>query len=119
MTFLKNGWCPDLPAVKKTKPRKRTAQFGDGYEQSILDGINNQNVSWTLKYSYRKRNVILQMEDYLRTNSGGVIQFYDYDDDVTYNVYYDEWSVDWMHNDALGYCGTLSITFRRAYGAFP
>jgi len=118
MTFLKGGWCPDLPARKKVKPRKTTAKFGDGYEQNVLDGINNINTEWDLTYKMRTRAVILAMESFLRTNAGGTIKFYDYDDDQVYDVYYDEWNIEWNYNESRKNVGSLSIKFRRAFGAY-
>lgn len=34
-----------------TKPRVRTAPFGDGYEQRLADGINNAPRSWSLVFN--------------------------------------------------------------------
>jgi phage-related protein len=34
-----------------TKPRVRTAAFGDGYEQRLADGINNAKRSWALTFT--------------------------------------------------------------------
>jgi len=118
MTFLKNGWCPDLPARKKVKPRMKVARFGDGYEQDTLDGINAINTDWDVTYKMRPRSEILAMESFLRNNAGSMIQFYDYDDDKTYSVRYDEWNIEWNYNSSRQYVGSLSIKFRRAFGEY-
>lgn len=43
----------DTPASASltVKPRIRTAQFGDGYEQRLADGINNAPRSWALTFA--------------------------------------------------------------------
>lgn len=43
----------DIPgsAALTTKPRIRTATFGDGYEQRLADGINNAPRSWALTFT--------------------------------------------------------------------
>lgn len=38
-------------AALTTKPRIRTATFGDGYEQRLADGINNAPRSWALTFT--------------------------------------------------------------------
>jgi phage-related protein len=38
-------------AALTTKPRVRTAAFGDGYEQRLADGINNAPRSWSLGFT--------------------------------------------------------------------
>lgn len=44
---------PDFGAAGTTKPRVRTAQFGDGYQQRVQDGINSQPRSWSLSFVNR------------------------------------------------------------------
>lgn len=44
---------PDFGAQLEKKPRVRRAQFGDGYQQRVGDGINTQPESWSLTFSAR------------------------------------------------------------------
>lgn len=52
----------DFGATLDKKPRVRTAQFGDGYQQRVADGINIAPESWSLTFSARataERDTIL------------------------------------------------------------
>ena len=42
---------PTYGADEQTTDAILTARFGDGYEQSVPDGINYQNSSWNLTWS--------------------------------------------------------------------
>jgi phage-related protein len=39
-----------VPLTKKQSYRRRTLNFGDGYEQRSLDGINNLRESWDITF---------------------------------------------------------------------
>lgn len=43
-------WCPRTDPQGQTKFRVRTKDFGDGYSQSVSDGINNKSQSWPLVF---------------------------------------------------------------------
>lgn len=47
-------WAPDNGATGDTQYRTRTAQFGDGYRQSVGDGINSKVQSWPLTFTKNK-----------------------------------------------------------------
>lgn len=46
-----------------------SAQFGDGYEQTAEDGINNEKQSWPLVFS-RPAAEATQIRDFLRATKG-------------------------------------------------
>lgn len=41
---------PLYSAIKKSQPRIRKVQFGDGYEQRLSFGLNQDPKEWTLKF---------------------------------------------------------------------
>lgn len=43
-------------SVAKT-PRVKTANFGDGYQQRIADGINTQPQQWSLSFQLSKSDI--------------------------------------------------------------
>jgi phage-related protein len=47
-------WVPDNGATGEVQYRTRTAQFGDGYSQSVGDGTNNKIQSWPLTLTKNK-----------------------------------------------------------------
>jgi phage-related protein len=44
-------WVPLVDPTGTTKFITRVAQFGDGYSQSVPDGINNKADSWPLTFT--------------------------------------------------------------------
>ena len=48
----------DKGASEAPKPRVLTAQFGDGYEMRVRDGINNSPRKWSLVFNNRTREDI-------------------------------------------------------------
>lgn len=67
-------YTPDKTASKTIKPRILTAQFGDGYEQRAVDGINHLIETFTLSYSNRGKAEIDDLIAFLDSNKG-VVKF--------------------------------------------
>jgi len=44
---------PDFGSQANYKPRVRMAQFGDGYQQRVADGINTSPATWPLAFTNR------------------------------------------------------------------
>jgi phage-related protein len=115
-------WCAALPAEATTSRRLRVAQFGDGYAQRILDGINNIQRTFTLRYEEKTDTVIKAMTAYLEAQRGNAFPFKDQATDVTYQVWCDEWSVEWQRarfaadGQRSELRGSLSVEFVLAYG---
>ncbi len=61
---------PDKSMTKSSTPRMRTAKFGDGYEQRIVDGINNLEESYTLSFKTRLKADIDDIVAFLDTKAG-------------------------------------------------
>jgi len=60
---------PLYGANKSTKPRVLMAQFGDGYEQRIPDGINTQKQIWGLIFTDSATN-IMAIDAFLQLKNG-------------------------------------------------
>mgnify|MGYP004000631867 FL=1 len=58
---------PDKSMTKVTEPRVLTANFGDGYEQRIADGINSINETYSLSFKTRPKEVIDDIVAFLDT----------------------------------------------------
>ena len=69
-TFLYN---PDWSAKKQNKPRVNTAQFGDGYEQRVSDGLNTNLATWNISF-VRDPETIEYINSFLYAK-GGVYSF--------------------------------------------
>ena len=42
---------PTYSATKKSQPKIRTAQFGDGYQQRVTFGLNQNPKEWSLSFN--------------------------------------------------------------------
>lgn len=116
---------PDTPITRDEEWRIDVAQFGDGYAQRILDGINALNVKFNVTFEERPADVIQSMLAYLQNQRGNSFQFKEPATGVLYDVWCDKWSVNWTirrwdHANPLlpqaYYYGTLSAEFVRSYG---
>lgn len=51
-------------------PRVRTVKFGDGYEQRVASGINNQPQVWKISFSKRGDTDVQGVYDFLVARAG-------------------------------------------------
>jgi phage-related protein len=110
---------PDKTLSRKSQPRTRTAVFGDGYEQRIIDGINSLQEEYYCSFRNRTKEFIDDVVTFLEdkkgvtsftfvvpdTNSSGneksiKVVCKDFDTIFEYDDYY-----------------TLSLTLKRVYEA--
>lgn len=111
-------WIPDIPVVEKDEWRLKKAQFGDGYQQRTLDGINALNRTWTLTWYNRTEAVTLAILSYLANRNAASFPFYDPASMTTWNVFCDTWSVSWnLRRRSNNNYGTITADFYKANGA--
>lgn len=121
MSFSDGAWCPDIALEAGRKWRLDKAQFGDGYAQRALDGINALDQQWRVSWSIRPRDLLLEMDAYLKATKAHSFLFLDPGTGQTFTVLCDEWSLLWQASrpDApweLAAFGQLSATFIKANG---
>lgn len=63
------NWVPQTDPQGQTTFRVRTAQFGDGYAQSVNDGINNRVDSWPLSFE-GDESYVRPIKDFLDRHAG-------------------------------------------------
>lgn len=63
-------YTPDYGAQVSVKPRVRIAQFGDGYEQRIADGINVRAQVWSLQFTNRTDTEAGNITTFLEARNG-------------------------------------------------
>lgn len=111
-------WIPDIPFGETDAWRLKKAQFGDGYQQRMLDGINALERTWSLTWVNRESDVIEAMVAYLANLRAGGFDFKDPVTGVLWKVFCDQWEVAWNLRRKGGlYYGTLTAEFYRANGA--
>lgn len=62
-------WTPSYNSDETPKHRTITNSFGDGYEQSMGDGINSEYSEWSLVFDSTS-DVIQQIYTFLRDHKG-------------------------------------------------
>lgn len=113
-------WQPDVPIQVDREWRLRIAQFGDGYQQRTLDGINALGSKFQVSFEQRPKDIILAMDAYLQAEKASSFNFLEPASNVTYKVFCDSWSITWAPSrrkaGAWIYYGTLSAEFVKANG---
>lgn len=109
--------CPDLPLQKQSQWRLLTQSLGDGYETRQLNGINALQVQWTVSWSGRRVEDILELETFLADQGAAPFLFKDPSTQVEFAVFCDGWNSEVSGRlRGGGEFGQLQATFRRAYG---
>jgi phage-related protein len=99
----------DRGAGRNTSRRILSAKFGDGYEQRVLDGINNIEETYSISFKNRAQAEINTIADFLDDQPPAPFQFYIGDDTVY--VICDSYSISYGHDSVY----SLSAQFRRVY----
>ena len=108
---------PDRGLSRKAISRVRVAKFGDGYEQRIVDGINNIEESYRVKFSNRAKASVDDIVAFFESRKGASFNFTIPDTnnsgETTIKVVCGDYSLNY-DNDTTYSC---SATFRRVYEA--
>jgi phage-related protein len=62
------------PMQLDEQPRVRVAKYGDGYEQRVADGINNNPQKWQLSFSKQRGDDVQTVYDFIKAR-GAVESF--------------------------------------------
>ena len=104
-------WSPSYPASQSVKPRVLKAQFGDGYEQRIGDGINTRPRTWSVQFNNRSKAEIAQIDAFLSA-SNGQIAF----DWTPPTGAAGKWICEnWEESLSMHHFSSLSATFREVF----
>ena len=108
---------PDRGLSRKAISRVRVAKFGDGYEQRIVDGINNIEESYSVKFSNSAKASVDYIVAFFEYRKGASFNFTIPDTnnsgETTIKVVCGDYSLNY-DNDTTYSC---SATFRRVYEA--
>jgi phage-related protein len=61
---------PDFGAQRKSEPKARRIAFGDGYEQRVIFGLNQDPKVWDLTWSAKSNSVANAIEDFFEARKG-------------------------------------------------
>ena len=110
---------PDKGMSKSNKPVIFKAEFGDGYEQRIANGINNLKQEFGVSFATRPKAEIDDIVGFFESTNGVTAFDFTFPDtnasgnEETVKVYVTQFSQNWDYDNFY----TLSATFRRVYEA--
>ncbi|OOH89543.1 phage tail protein [Pasteurellaceae bacterium 15-036681] len=74
MTLQTLPFCPQPNYSVESEPRRKVNQFGDGYQQRIVDGLNPLQRKFSLNFNLKHTKAVIL--DRFFANHGGVKAFY-------------------------------------------
>lgn len=110
---------PDKGITRGNTPRVLLAEFGDGYEQRLADGINSLAQNINVTFATRPKAEIDDLVAFFESLNGVSKFRFDLEDSnagsntETIKCVCSDWSQSWDYDDYY----TLSCTFRRVYEA--
>jgi phage-related protein len=111
-------WRPSRTTSADIEPRLQTAQFGDGYLQRVIDGINGNKTTYNVEFAGKYDDEINAMNTYLRGLKGNAFPFLDPFTGAVFNVFCDKWTIAKVVVKADGsWIGNLTAQFYTANGA--
>lgn len=98
---------------RKARHRVLVAEFGDGYSQRVLDGINSKNEEFSVSFTNRSASSINLLAKYLDSKAGKNFTFTvtDLDGDTNLKVICDSYDITYTQENVH----SLSTTFKRVY----
>lgn len=84
---------PSKSFTVSSKPRVLTSQFGDGYSQRMVNGINSITKEWSVQFNSRDLSTCAQIEDFFEARKG--VEGFKWTppgDTITYSIICPEWS---------------------------
>ena len=103
---------PDFRARRKSQPQVRSAKFGDGYEQRITFGINQDPKTWDLRWSALSNSDADLIETFFEARNG--VEAFDWspiEDSSTYKWLCRSWEREHQYADI----SVITATFEEVF----
>ena len=110
---------PDKGMTRSNEPVIFKAEFGDGYQQRIANGINNLKQEFSVSFATREEAEIDDIVGFFESTNGVTAFDFTFADtnasgnEETVKVYVSQFTQNWDYDDFY----TLSATFVRVYEA--
>ncbi len=110
---------PDKGMTRSNEPLVFVAEFGDGYQQRVANGINNLKQEFWVSFATREKAEIDDIVGFFESTNGVTAFDFTFPDtnasgnEETVKVYVTQFSQNWDYDNFY----TLSATFRRVYEA--
>lgn len=103
---------PTFDAQKSSRPRTRVVQFGDGYEQRLSYGLNQNPKEWSLSFMVKNADADT-IEDFLdaRAADGASFDWTPPSSSTAYKWVCREWTRRFMGDDFNEISATFSQVF--------
>jgi phage-related protein len=106
------GTTPDFGAQRKSQPVVRSAKFGDGYEQRVQFGINQDPKTWDLRWSTKSNTDATKIEQFFEARRG--VESFDWTpigSSTSYKWLCRTWQREFQYADI----NTVSATFEQVF----
>lgn len=102
----------DYGAVKRSQPRVRSVEFGSGYSQRAVFGIQQDPKVWTLSWNNRTATDANSIEDFLEARAGQeAFQWSPPDETNTYNWICKTWQKTMPYSNLFNIDATFEQVF--------
>jgi phage-related protein len=107
------GTTPDFGASRKSQPVVRKVQFGDGYEQRLTYGLNQNPRIWDLTWTARDNVDADAIEAFFdaRAADNASFDWIPLNEATTYKWVVESWSRDLRYANV----NTITATFRQVF----
>lgn len=107
---------PDKSMSTTNKPTLYLAEFGDGYEQRITNGLNPLDQKFKVNFKHRAKAEIDDIIAFFANNNGVTKFDFTYPDsnnsgETTIKVVCESWNQNWEYDEFY----SASATFRKVY----
>lgn len=103
---------PDFGAQRKSEPKVRRTSFGDGYENRITFGLNQDPKIWDLRWSAKSNSVADAIEAFFEARAGA--ESFDWtpiNAATSYKFVVESWNREYQYADIC----TITASFRQVF----
>ena len=107
------GTTPDFGAIRKSDPNIRAIQFGDGYQQRVTFGLNQNPKVWDLRWTAKSNSDANAIEAFFDARAADATSF-DWtplNDTNTYKWVCKSWQRNYQYADI----NEISATFQQVF----
>lgn len=107
------GTTPDFGAARKSQPVVRRVQFGDGYEQRLTYGLNQNPRVWDLTWTAKDNTDADAIEAFFdaRAADNASFDWTPLDESTSYKWVVESWSREHRYANV----NTITATFRQVF----
>jgi phage-related protein len=103
---------PDFGAQRSSEPATRKVKFGDGYEQRLIFGLNQNPRSWSLTWSAKTNAVANAIEAFFDARQGQeAFDWIPITESTASKFVVESWSREYQYADI----STITATFRQVF----